>query len=784
MSLRTLSVPIHPGRWMSLFTIAIGILGTCLVLVVVSQTSAWYAYDDAFITYRYAENLRRGFGFVYNPGEPVLGTTAPLFGLLLGGIGWLLPGVEMVWIGHWVNVIAWCCALWATMALFWSLHRPLMGAIAVLMLALQPSMLAILGMETPFIVMLMLLSAFAWTQDRRLLAVVASAALILARQDGALWVLILGVDAWQRRRRLPWEEAVATVMLCLPWLAYAQWAYGSFLPNSILAKIGQTSRMTGVDSTSFFMAFWQFWRSYHNPFYLIIVLPAAGLGLWRIVTTLRSLLWLPVWIVAYLTVYWMLGVDNFHWYFVPPITAMLLLVAVGLGDRREAALNAIHGKGWQKNIARGLATAALFLLLIDAPAAIKAASAARSSMHVAGHLSSYHLIGDWLAEHSDPADTVATIEIGVIGYRSMRPLLDTMGLISPQIIPHLTGWSDSLIFAVTQFWPDYAVVLPNTAWEGVVSQWWFREHYQLVDQFGVATLYRRVSLPTGEYLVKPTVAYTNGLILQQAHLETSTLRPAQSVMVWLDWYVQERPKNNLQFTFYWVDTQTDGRFAQETIWPYYLQEAYPANHWPADTIIHLPVRITAPSDLSPGTYRLGLFLYDPVEGRGIPMASAPDVGYPEVQIGYLRLGSPPSAVLSERRRSILVDQLFEEGIRLKQIHLPHDSLNPEDVLPIDMVWQVENTPNRDLTVFVHLLSDTGALLAQRDVRPFEGRFPTHAWKPGETLYDRILLPLPETLAPGLYSVRVGLYDAVGRLPLDDSADDSIFFQNVLEVGSN
>ncbi|MBX2998247.1 MAG: hypothetical protein KF893_07005 [Caldilineaceae bacterium] len=784
MSLRTLDAPTILARWRTLFTIAVGLLGTCLVLFAVSQTSAWYVYDDAFITYRYAENLRRGLGFVYTPSEPVLGTTAPLFGLLLGGIGWLLPDVEMVWIGHWVNVIAWCSTLWATIALFRSLHRPLMGAIAVLMLALQPSLLAILGMETPFIVMLMLLSAFAWNSDRRILAVVASAALILARQDGALWVLILGMDAWWRRRRLPWEEAVATVMLCLPWIAYAQWTYGSFLPNSILAKIGQTSRMTGVDSTPFFMAFWQFWRSYHNPFYLMIVLPAAGLGMWIIITALRNLFWLPVWIAAYLTVYWMLGVDNFHWYFVPPITAMLLLVAVGLGDRLAAALNTIHSKGWKKNVAGGLATATLILLLIDASAAIKAASTARSSMHVAGHLSSYHLIGDWLAEHSDPADTVATIEIGVIGYRSMRPLLDTMGLVSPQMIPHLTGWSDSLIFALTQFWPAYAVVLPNTAWEGVVSQWWFQEHYQLVDQFGVATLYRRVSLPTAEYLVELTVSYTNGLILQQAHLETKILRPAQTVTVWLDWYVQERPDNNLQFTFYWIDTQTDGRFAQETIWPYYLQEAYPANHWPTDTNIQLPVRITVPTDLSPGTYRLGLFLYDPVEGRGIPLASAPDVGYPEVQIGYFRLESPPSLVVSERRRSIRVDQLFEEGIRLKQIHLPQDPLNPEDVLPIDMIWQVEDTPNRDLTVYVHLLSDTGMLSAQRDVRPFEGRFPTPAWRLGEILHDRILLLLPETLAPGLYSIRVGLYDAVGRLPLEDGADDSIFFQNSVEIGSN
>ena len=39
--------------------------------------------DDAFITFRYAENLAASNGFVYNLGEKVLGTSTPFFTLLL-----------------------------------------------------------------------------------------------------------------------------------------------------------------------------------------------------------------------------------------------------------------------------------------------------------------------------------------------------------------------------------------------------------------------------------------------------------------------------------------------------------------------------------------------------------------------------------------------------------------------------------------------------------------------------------------------------------------------------
>ncbi|HEC35405.1 MAG TPA: hypothetical protein ENI39_02600, partial [Anaerolineae bacterium] len=42
--------------------------------------------DDAYITFRYARNLVEGRGFVYNLGERVLGTTTPLYTLLLSGL--------------------------------------------------------------------------------------------------------------------------------------------------------------------------------------------------------------------------------------------------------------------------------------------------------------------------------------------------------------------------------------------------------------------------------------------------------------------------------------------------------------------------------------------------------------------------------------------------------------------------------------------------------------------------------------------------------------------------
>ena len=65
-----------------------------------------YVNEDAMITLRCAENLAQGHGFVFNPGERVLGVTTPLYGLFLAASFWLkLPAILS---GTAVNILADC----------------------------------------------------------------------------------------------------------------------------------------------------------------------------------------------------------------------------------------------------------------------------------------------------------------------------------------------------------------------------------------------------------------------------------------------------------------------------------------------------------------------------------------------------------------------------------------------------------------------------------------------------------------------------------------------------
>ncbi|MFN8533904.1 MAG: hypothetical protein U0556_10175 [Dehalococcoidia bacterium] len=88
-----------------------------------------------------------------------------------------------------------------------------------------------------------------------------------------------------------------------------------------------------------------------------------------------------------------------------------------------------------------------------------------------------------------------------------------------------------------------------------------------------------------------------------------------------------------------------------------------------------------------------------------------------------------------------------------------------------LVWEARRDPERDYTVFVHLLDGSGRLIAQRDSPPRSGGYPTSLWSVGERIADRV--PLPD--APGVRTVRVGLYDPATGVRLRTPTGDSVEF---------
>jgi hypothetical protein len=214
----------------------------------------WWMCDDAFISFRYADNLVRGLGLVFNAGERVEGYTN-LSWTLWTALGLRLGARAETWAGVWGIA---CFA--ATLALLarrgWSMTRasrvawPLPAAAALGAIHHEWTVFATSGLETSAFTLL----AFAGyvlvcpvregedgarsTGVRRLaLAGLVLALASLTRPDGVLLAAVCG--AWV----LAGRDVRGALGLCAGfaalWLPVTIWRvvyYGDIFPNTYYAK--------------------------------------------------------------------------------------------------------------------------------------------------------------------------------------------------------------------------------------------------------------------------------------------------------------------------------------------------------------------------------------------------------------------------------------------------------------------------------------------------------------------------------------------------------------------
>ncbi len=88
-----------------------------------------------------------------------------------------------------------------------------------------------------------------------------------------------------------------------------------------------------------------------------------------------------------------------------------------------------------------------------------------------------------------------------------------------------------------------------------------------------------------------------------------------------------------------------------------------------------------------------------------------------------------------------------------------NNLKPGDSLTVTLYWQSLTEMSQDYSTFVHLLDETELMVAQRDMYPGQGLYPTSLWSVGDAIANRYVLLLPETaFAPNQAQLEVGLYD--------------------------
>ncbi len=425
-----------------LLTLAIGL---CLFAILYRR-----GYDDPYITYRYAANLAAGNGFVYNPGVATLSTTAPLFGLILAPValaGWSIPLLA--------NLIS-CLSHAAGGLALWRLGRlwgdPLTGAGAALLYLLFPLPLTTVGSETLPAMALTLWSFVYAVQGRQTLAGSLIGLLVWLRPDGilvgpfALLIMLMADQRWRNWRCWPWRAAWIWIAIVTAGIGLAWLSYGTPLPLTLYAKQRQALVPGAYDFVDRLrVTVTDYLR---QPFYwFVFAVSVVG-----IVATWRSRWWLiPIgWAVVYGLAYAMLGVAGYFWYVAPLVIG--LAPAFGLGSR-------VLIDGLRRMVGQRLALVGGMIVLLGAAFWLSGA-VIRIGQQIDQRLIVYRAAGEWLAVNTPPSASVATLEIGIIGYYARRPMIDFAGLIQPDIASQL-GVGDYLAaasYAIDRYQPDYLVL--------------------------------------------------------------------------------------------------------------------------------------------------------------------------------------------------------------------------------------------------------------------------------------------------------------------------------------
>jgi hypothetical protein len=425
-----------------------------LCLLVAFSGALWPSWlsDDAFISFRYAQNLAQGNGLVYNLGERVEGYTNFLWTMLAAAV--LALGGEIVFFTYLGGVLLGLALVLLTFYIGQRLCNTALGLLAALIVTTSQSVLLYTarggGLETGLFALLTLLACYRFLRARKPSGFALSGALFaltaLTRPEGLLlfgltlgylllpWA-VAGVRSQKSEvRRLSSERQVHTVLIdagifalafALIFLPYFIWRYsyyGDLLPNTFYAKTGggisQVLRGLGYAAG--------FALTLGGPLLLLVAVP--WLRSWRAALfSWRSYLLLIVGVYsAYIIA---VGGDHFRGerFFVPLVPLFALL----LGDGLLSFINSLRGLALARRPANRItANALLALALLSGSMAALARTDADGATFrgLDESVAIWRDLGWWMADNAAPGESIAAAGAGAIAFYGEATTIDLYGL--------------------------------------------------------------------------------------------------------------------------------------------------------------------------------------------------------------------------------------------------------------------------------------------------------------------------------------------------------------------
>ncbi|MGB3563965.1 MAG: hypothetical protein WBC09_13030 [Thermoanaerobaculia bacterium] len=448
-----------------------------------------FPLDDSWIHLQFARNLAAGEGLTYNPGELVIGTTAPLWTALSSFLH-LLPGSPVIW-SKLAGLGLYLLGMHATFRLARALSLSKQLAALAALLTMSTGWLvwsALSGLEIPLFILLSLWGIILHIRERSrpsstppyswfLLGLS-----ILARPEGMLLAALAVIDrllVWGQGEdgRLRWQPpkwgslwaGIGVVVLLVGPLALFNLAVGgSVLPSTFAAKTaGFQQWLPNLQYLYSVLAI--FFRP--QPF-MVLFAGAGAIALVERLGTSKDRGLLPaLWLFGLPLAYSLMGsasgevvAGNFGRYFFPLYPVLAVVGVLGLEGLVQFLATQIP-QGWPLRVL----AAVLVLVLLWPTFSSLILGAGRYVQTVANVRDSDVEVAYWLGERLPPAALLAVNDVGAIKYLLPNSVLDLAGIITPKARRYMKDaaeregdWRQGVQRLLEEERPDYLVVFP--AW--------------------------------------------------------------------------------------------------------------------------------------------------------------------------------------------------------------------------------------------------------------------------------------------------------------------------------
>jgi hypothetical protein len=411
-----------------------------LILGIAAGNAFIYRTDaeDAYITYRYAQNLAAGHGAVFNIGERVEGYSNFLWMILLAA-GHKVTGVPINTYARGLALVAALAAVYLTYRLVLSLtNRVGLALLGGLLLACAGpfAAYALGGLETPLFALLLVGVVFCLSRGTLRWAGVLTALAMMTRPDVialivpiSIWLVFVARPAKFSAARRIAEYLVPFGLVVVPWTIWRVAYYGYIIPNAVAAKLGGAGPIDQVKDGL------RYGKGFGVGLAPLVVLGVVALALPLIVkhrVHVDATFWLIFSVVATLAVFVVAAGGDWMpaWRLLAPTTPLIVVLLTYLVH--------LNADAWQSMIESRTALAvtcvAGVLLFAVSFSDSNMISRVRLWTHQVDALATQ---GKWLRTEL-PGATVAVFANGSISYHAGAKvtMLDMLGLTDEHIARH------------------------------------------------------------------------------------------------------------------------------------------------------------------------------------------------------------------------------------------------------------------------------------------------------------------------------------------------------------